>query len=104
MPLLATKSPPLARPPAIFLTPAHGAFAFTATHFVDIGPYEAEKVRLLKMHASQETALRMAIGTGFDEMCQRPDAYWGEHAGCEFAEAFTPMQGRGTIKPFSVLP
>jgi LmbE family N-acetylglucosaminyl deacetylase len=104
LPVLPTKSPPLARSPGIFVVPPHGAFAFTATHFVDIGPFEAEKVRLLQMHASQEEAMRLALGTGFAELCRRPDSYWGEQAGCEFAEAFTPMQGRGTIKPFGVLP
>ena len=32
------------------------------------------------------------------------EAHRGELAGCEWAEAFVPMQGRGTIKPYAVLP
>jgi LmbE family N-acetylglucosaminyl deacetylase len=104
LPVLPTKSPPLAQSPAIFVVPPHGAFTFTATHFVDIGAYEKEKVRLLQIHASQEEAMRLAVGAGFEQLCRRPDSYWGEQAGCEFAEAFAPMQGRGTIKPFGVLP
>ena len=104
LPLPATATPCLKAHPAIFCVEPHGPIPFPATHFVDIGGVEAEKVRLLKLHASQEQALQKALGTGFDKLCGRPDAYWGEKAGCEFAEAFTPMPARGAIKPYPVLP
>ncbi len=104
LPLLPTASPPLAAHPAVFCIEPHGPIPFAPSYFVDITPLEADKVRLLGCHASQEEAMRKAVGAGFDGLCGRPDAYWGEKAGCEFAEAFAPMAARGAIKPFTVLP
>lgn len=104
LPMLKTESPLLAAHPAVFMVPPHGVFQFPATHFVDISEFEVEKVRLLAHHDSQETAMRLAVGAGFDALCGRPDAFWGEQVGCAFAECFAPMPGRGTIKPFPVLP
>lgn len=104
LPLLPTAAPPLAAHPAVFCVEPHGPIQFFPSHFVDITAFEAEKVRLLGNHASQEEALRKALGTGFDRLCGRPDAYWGEKSGCDFAEAFVPMPARGAVKPFAVLP
>lgn len=104
LPLLPTRSACLQAPPAIFCAEPHGPIPFPATHFVDISCEEADKVRLLKLHTSQEEAMQKALGTGFDKLCARPDAYWGEKAGCDYAEAFVPMAARGAIKPFAVLP
>jgi LmbE family N-acetylglucosaminyl deacetylase len=104
LPVLPTQSPPLAETPAVFVVPPHGPFVFPATHFVDISEYEDEKVRLLELHRSQEEAMRQAVGAGFDPLCRRPDAYWGEQVGCAYAECFAPLRGRGTIKPYNVLP
>lgn len=104
LPVLPTASAPLAKHPAVFLVPPHGPFLFPASHFVDIGDVEGEKVRILQLHRSQEEAMRLAVGEGFDGLCRRPDAYWGEQAGCAFAECFAPMRARGAMKPFSVLP
>jgi LmbE family N-acetylglucosaminyl deacetylase len=104
LPLLPTKSPCLKAHPAVFCVEPHGPIAFAPSHFVDIGKVEVEKVRLLKCHDSQEEGMQKALGAGFDKLCQRPDAYWGEKAGCEYAEAFVPMAARGAIKAFQVLP
>lgn len=104
LPLLPTASQPLKRHPAIFCVEPHGPIVFPATYFVDITDFEAEKIRLLRMHQSQEEAMQKAVQAGFDKLCNRPDAYWGEKAGCDFAEAFVPMSSRGAIKPFPVLP
>lgn len=104
LPLLPTKAPFLKAPPAIFCVEPHGPIGFMPTHFVDITRQEAEKVRLLRMHASQESAMQLAVNAGFDKLCARPDSYWGEKAGCDYAEAFVPMAARGAIKPFAVLP
>ncbi len=104
LPILPTNSPPLAAHPAVFCVEPHGPIHFCPSHFVDITPFETEKVRLLGYHASQEEAMHKALGTGFDKLCGRPDAYWGEKSGCDFAEAFVPMQARGAVKPYAVLP
>jgi LmbE family N-acetylglucosaminyl deacetylase len=104
LPLLPTKSPCLKAHPAVFCVEPHGPIAFTPSYFVDISKVEAEKVCLLKHHDSQEAGMQKALGTGFDKLCGRPDAYWGEKAGCEYAEAFVPMAARGAIKAFQVLP
>lgn len=104
LPLLPTMSPPLKSHPAIFCVEPHGPIPFPATYFVDITAFESEKIRLLRLHHSQEEAMQKAFQSGFDKLCNRPDAYWGEKSGCAFAEAFAPMNARGAIKPFPVLP
>ena len=104
LPVLPTESEHLPAHPAIFLVQPHGAFAFAPSHFVDVGAHEDEKVRLMRLHRSQEEAMQQLSGAGFDVMCRRLDAYWGDMAGCAYAEAFVPMQGRGSIKAHPVLP
>jgi N-acetylglucosamine malate deacetylase 1 len=104
LPVLPTETRHLDAHPAVFLVPPHGPFQFPATHFVEITAFEATKIALLKNHASQEAAMQQAVGGGFDKLCRVPDAYWGEQVGCEYAECFTPMKGRGAVKPYNVLP
>jgi LmbE family N-acetylglucosaminyl deacetylase len=104
LPVLQTETPSLARHPAIFMIEPHGPFPFPVTHFVDITDYAQKKIELLKSHGSQEEAMQQALGTGFDKLCGRPDSYWGEQAGCEYAECFIPMRARGAMKPYNVLP
>ena len=104
LPLLPTSSSPLQAHPALFCVEPHGPIPFAATHFVDISDVEAEKVRLLPLHASQEDAMQKALKTGFDKLCGCPDAYWGQKVGCEFAEPFASMESRGAVKPYAVLP
>jgi LmbE family N-acetylglucosaminyl deacetylase len=104
LPVLPSDSPPLAAHPAIFLCEPFGAFFFPATHYVDIGAVRAEKMRLLRFHTSQEAALQAAVGSGLEAICARLESYRGDLAGCAYAEAFLPMQGRGTMKPYPILP
>jgi len=104
LPVLKTGSPSLARHPAVFMIEPHGPISFSAAYFVDITAYEDRKIELLKNHASQEIAMQTVLGSGFDKLCRRPDAYWGEKADCEYAECFVPMPARGAIKPYPVLP
>jgi len=104
LPVLPTQSAPLARHPAIFLVEPHGPFIFPASHYVDISAYQAEKGRLLLSHRSQEEAMRLATGSGLEEMSRRLDGYRGEQVGCAYAECFAPMRARGAVKPFGVLP
>ena len=104
LPVLPTTSPPLPSHPAVFMVAPHGPFEFAPSHLVDISALEAAKVGLLRCHQSQEAAMRQAVGAGFERLCERTDSYWGQQSGCEYAEAFVPMRGRGAIKPYSVLP
>jgi LmbE family N-acetylglucosaminyl deacetylase len=104
LPVLPTDSPPLAAHPAIFMVAPHGPFEFPATHFVDISGHEEAKIALMGAHRSQETAMQQAVGAGFERLCHRADAFWGQQVGCDYAEAFAPMRARGAIKPYSVLP
>lgn len=104
LPMVATASKPLARHPAIFCVEPHGPIPFPGTHYVDITPFEDAKIELLKNHRSQETAMQMAVHAGFDRLCRRPDAYWGEKVGCEYAECFAQMPARGAVRPGPILP
>lgn len=104
LPLLPTASRPMKQHPAIFCVEPHAPIPFVPTYFVDVTALEDEKIRLMGLHISQEQAMQLALGSGFDKLCHRPDAYWGEKACCEYAEAFAPMEARGAIKPYAVLP
>jgi LmbE family N-acetylglucosaminyl deacetylase len=104
LPMIKTASPPLAVHPAIFMVEPHGPFIFPASHFVDITSQFTEKCRLLPLHESQEVAMKMATGSGLVELTTRLDSYRGEQVVCAEAEAFVPMQARGAVKTFSVLP
>jgi LmbE family N-acetylglucosaminyl deacetylase len=104
LPVLPTESPRLPVSPAIFQCEPFGAFHFPASHYVDISDFYEEKVHLLLNHTSQEASMQMAVGSGFEGLCTRLEAYRGEQAGCRFAECFLPMPGRGSLKPYPVLP
>ncbi|TFG65891.1 MAG: hypothetical protein E4H27_10405 [Anaerolineales bacterium] len=104
LPVLPTASVPLRMHPAIFMVCPHGTFIFPATYFVDVSSFEDKKVSVLKQHASQEVAMQQAVNAGFDALCRRVDAFWGQQVGCNYAEGFVPMRGRGSIKPYPVLP
>jgi N-acetylglucosamine malate deacetylase 1 len=104
LPVIATADSPLPQHPAVFCVEPHGPIPFCPSHYVDITAFEDAKIELLKHHQSQEVAMQQGVGAGFDRLCRRPDAYWGDKVGCEYAEAFVPMPARGAVKPFSVLP
>jgi LmbE family N-acetylglucosaminyl deacetylase len=104
LPVLPTESPILPAHPAGFMVEPHGPIDFPASHYVDISAQFAAKVALLGHHASQDEAMRLALGAGFDRICGRRDAYRGEQVGCEYAECFLPLPARGAIKPYTVLP
>jgi LmbE family N-acetylglucosaminyl deacetylase len=104
LPVLPTASPPLPAHPAVFMVAPHGPFVFPASHFVDVSAFEDAKIELMTRHVSQEEAMQRAVGAGFDRLCRRTDGYWGQAAGCDYAEAFVPLRGRGAIKPYGVLP
>jgi LmbE family N-acetylglucosaminyl deacetylase len=104
LPVLPTASAHLPEHPAVFMVEPHGPFLFPATHYVDISAHHARKVALLGHHASQEKAMRLALGAGFERLCTRLEAYRGEQVGCEYAECFAPMPARGAVKPYAVLP
>jgi len=104
LPVLPTASPPLAAHPAIFMVEPHGPIHFLPSHYVDISEQQDAKVRLLRMHESQEVAMQQGVGSGLGELSTRLQAFRGEQVGCAFAEAFVPMQARGALKPFNVLP
>lgn len=104
LPVLPTQHPPLPKHPAVFLVEPHGPFVFPASYYVDISDWQAEKGRLLLNHRSQDGAMRLATGSGLEEMSRRLDGYRGEQVGCAYAECFVPMRARGALKPYGVLP
>ena len=106
LPVIPTEAAPLSHPPAIFLVEPAGPFAFTPSHFVDISAHHDEKVKLLQHHVSQNVAMSQAAGvrSGLEQLVSRVASFRGWQAGCEYAEAFVPMQARGAIKPGALLP
>lgn len=96
---------PLVRHPAIYMIEPHGIVTFPASIVVNITDFAAEKLRLLKSsHHSQESGMQKAHGRGFEKLVGTTDSYWGQKAGCGFAEVFVPMPGRGSIPSGVMLP
>jgi LmbE family N-acetylglucosaminyl deacetylase len=104
LPVLPTKSKPLAEVPAIFLIEPHGPICFPATHYTDISAEFDAKAELLLHHASQEKAMRDALGTGLKDLVAKAAAFRGQQVGCNYAECFCPMELRGAVKTRPVLP
>lgn len=104
LPVLRTKSKPLSEVPAVFLIEPHGPIHFPATHYTDISAEFEEKAELLLCHASQEKAMQDALGTGIKVLTARTAAFRGQQVGCAYAESFCPMEARGAIKTYPVLP
>ena len=90
--------------PAVFLIEPHGPILFPASHYTDISAEFEEKAELMLCHASQEKAMRDALGTGLKDLTGRTAAFRGQQAGCSYAECFCPMEARGAIKTYQVLP
>ncbi len=104
LPVLATKSKPLPEAPAVFLVEPHGPILFPASHYTDISAEFEEKAKLLLCHQSQEKAMQAALGTGVKDLTSRTAAFRGQQVGCAYAECFCPMEARGAVKTYQVLP
>jgi LmbE family N-acetylglucosaminyl deacetylase len=104
LPVLPSQTPPLKEHPAIFQCEPFGAIDFPASYYVDISDFFDEKVNLLLHHRSQEEAMQLAQGSGIAKLCERSDSFHGEQVGCAQAECFIPMPGRGSLKPYPLLP
>jgi len=104
LPMQARDVPVLKEHPAIFCIEPHTPSGFPATHFVDITPVMDRKCALLTLHVSQDEALRLATDHDLGSLARIPDAYWGQKAGCKYAECFVPMPVRGGVKPRPLLP
>ena len=87
------------------MEPADG-FEFEPSHWVDIDDVMAEKMRLAKLHQSQDEAFKSAFGNdyGIKEWAGKISGFRGRQCGCSHAEAFVPMRTRGFVKGFQVLP
>ena len=99
-----TESAPLAGHPAVFEGHPHGHFPFQPTHYVDISEVIEKKAKALSCHVSQEKSMFDALGTGLREMAEVTSRYRGYEVGVTHAEAFMPMQARGSLKAFRILP
>ena len=100
-----TATAPLKEHPAIFMVePGRTGYNFQPTHYVDISDYHDKKAQLLLNHKSQEEAMQQATNAGLRELSLKVASYYGLQVGCRYAERFTPMPGRFTIKPYSILP
>lgn len=104
LPMIRTEAPPLADAPAIFLVEPSGGFEFQPTHYVDISSVAERKRELARCHASQDEAMRAALGKGVDDWILEKSRYRGSQVGVPHAEGFRPMLSRGFVKPFPILP
>jgi hypothetical protein len=87
---MKTEHPALSVTPKIFYWDVGDGFGFEGTHFVEL-PEELvrEKVRILRLHASQMEVMRK-IGPDFaDQLFERARAV-GQRVGVPFAEMFRP--------------
>ena len=105
-PMIKTAAPPVEGFPAVFLVEPADGFEFEPSHWVDIDDVMAEKMRLAKLHQSQDEAFKAAFGNGYgiEEWAGKISGFRGRQCGCSHAEAFVPMRTRGFVKGFQVLP
>jgi len=105
-PMILTKSKPVEKAPAIFLTEPALGFDFEPTHWVDIDDVYEEKAKLALMHKSQDDAFKAAFGDDYGIVTWMSDVTRSRGVQCaaKHAEAFRPLMTRGFVKGHSVLP
>lgn len=105
-PMIQTEAPPVEGFPAIFLVEPSEGFEFQPSHWVDIDDTVEEKMRLSRLHKSQDEAFKAGFGEdyGIDQWVGQVSLRRGSQCGCHHAEAFRPMLTRGFVKGYSILP
>jgi len=88
-----TEHPPLDRPPALFYVEPVAGLEWQPTHYVDISQVFERKCALLRLHASQMTAMRAFAGWDLVHYCQVVNAFRGLQCGAQYAEAYRPAFG-----------
>jgi len=87
---MATSHPALKSTPKIFYWDVGDGFGFEGTHFVELSEeLVREKVRILRLHASQMEVMRQ-VGPDFADMLFERARAVGQRAGVPFAEMFRP--------------
>lgn len=106
LPMIKTQAPPTKTTPAVFMTEPFSGFEFEATHWVDVTDVISEKMRLARLHKSQDDAFIAAFGEGkgIDQWVMNTTSKRGDQCGVKYAEAFRPMLSRGLVKAYSILP
>ena len=101
---MRTEHPALPSTPKIFYWDVGDGFGFEGTHFVELSEeLVREKVRILRLHASQMEVMRR-IGPDFaDQLFERAREV-GRRAGVPFAEMFRPCLASRRTPLASMLP
>jgi LmbE family N-acetylglucosaminyl deacetylase len=101
---MKTEHPPLRATPKIFYWDVGDGFGFEGTHFVEL-PEELvrEKVRILRLHASQMEVMRK-IGPDFADLLYERARAVGQRVGVPFAEVFRPCLASRRTPLASMLP
>jgi hypothetical protein len=101
---MKTEHPALSVTPKIFYWDVGDGFGFEGTHFVEL-PEELvrEKVRILRLHASQMEVMRK-IGPDFADLLYERARAVGQRVGVPFAEVFRPCLASRRTPLASMLP
>jgi N-acetylglucosamine malate deacetylase 1 len=100
-----TDSPALDHAPAIFhMDPGRG-YGVEMTHFVALTEqHEAEKARLMRLHASQMAVMRKLRGRDYADLVLEADRATGARLVLPYAESFRPSLMERRIPLASMLP
>lgn len=101
---VATRSPALARCPAMYYVEPAAGLGFQPTEFVDITDQFDEKLALLEIYASQIAALKDAYNMDLQHFVQTANAFRGMQCGVRFAEAFQAVLDWPRVRAERMLP
>jgi LmbE family N-acetylglucosaminyl deacetylase len=101
---MRTEHPALPSTPKIFYWDVGDGFGFEGTHFVELSEeLVREKVRILRLHASQMEVMRK-IGPDFADLLFERARAVGQRVGVAFAEMFRPCLASRRTPLASMLP
>jgi LmbE family N-acetylglucosaminyl deacetylase len=102
--VVETDAPPLARAPTVLFMDSIVGLDFQPTHYVDMTEQFPEKVRLLRMHASQMLSQPNITGWDLVAHAEVVGRFRGQQCGVPYAEGFRPVLRTPLLRPGWVLP
>ena len=99
-----TEAPPLPRAPTVMFMDSIVGLDFQPTHYVDVTDQFPEKLRLLRMHASQMLSQPNITGWDLVAHAEVVGRFRGQQCGVQYAEGFRPVLRTPLLRPGWVLP
>jgi LmbE family N-acetylglucosaminyl deacetylase len=102
--VVVTEAPPLAHAPTVLFMDSVVGLDFQPTHYVDVTEQFPEKLRLLRMHASQMLSQPNITGWDLVTHAETVGRFRGQQCGVSYAEGFRPVLRTPLLRAGWVLP